>query len=197
MKTTIVYNHPYEKSFNHAILETVSETAQKMGHAVQIIDLDKEEFNPVMSSQDLLGFVKHEQVDPKAKRYGQMLAQSDHLVLIFPIWWELMPAMMKGFIDKVVFPGSFYEYKSDGLMMESKLKNLKTITIISTMNTPKSIYRFVFGNAIQKALVRGTFKKAGYKNVKWISLNQVKQSSQAKRESMLRVVANKISKRLS
>ncbi|MFS1664658.1 NAD(P)H-dependent oxidoreductase [Streptococcus sp. zg-JUN1979] len=196
MRTTIVYNHPYEKSFNHAILETVSERAQKMGQDVQVIDLDKEQFNPVMTSQDLLGFVKHEQIDPQAKQYGQLLAQSDHLVLIFPIWWELMPAMMKGFIDKVVFPGSFYEYKSDGLMMASKMKNLKTITIITTMNTPKGIYRFVFGNAIQKSLVRGTFKKAGYKNVKWISLNQVKQSSQEKRQRMLETVANNISKRL-
>lgn len=195
MKTTIVYNHPYEGSFNHAILERAVETAEKAGQEVQVIDLDKEKFNPVMTSQDLLGFVKHEQVDPQAKRYGELLAQSQHLVLIFPIWWELMPAMMKGFIDKVVFPGSFYDYKSNGLQMQRKIEGLETITIITTMNTPKSLYRFLYGNAIQKALVRGTFKKAGYKDVKWLSLNQVKQSSQEQRVGMLDRVANLLTKR--
>lgn len=197
MKTTIVYNHPYEGSFNHVILERAVETAEKAGQEVQVIDLDKEKFNPVMSSQDLLGFVKHEQVDPQAKHYGELLAKSQHLVLIFPIWWELMPAMMKGFIDKVVFPGSFYDYKPNGLQMQRKIEGLETITIITTMNTPKSLYRFLYGNAIQKALVRGTFKKAGYKDVKWLSLNQVKQSSQEQRAGMLYRVANLLTKRFN
>lgn len=195
MKTTIVYNHPYEGSFNHAILERTVQTAEEQGQEVSVIDLDKDGFNPVMTSQDLLSFVNHQQQDPQALAYGREIASSQHLVLIFPIWWELMPAMMKGFIDKVIFPGSFYDYKANGLQMTRKIEGLETITIITTMNTPKTIYRFLFGNAIQRALVRGTFQKTGYRDVKWISLNQVKQSSSVKRQGMLNKVGRLLAKR--
>ncbi|MBM7636753.1 NAD(P)H-dependent oxidoreductase [Streptococcus saliviloxodontae] len=195
MKTTIVYNHPYNKSYNHAILEAVEKIALEKGE-VKVIDLDAENFNPVMTSQDLLGFVKHEHMDLQAKAYGKEIATSDHLVLIFPIWWELMPAMMKGFIDKVVFPGSFYDYADNGLSMVAKHKQLKTVTIITTMNTPKLLYKLVYGNAIQRALVRGTFKKAGYKNIKWLSLNMVKMVSQEKRQNWFKKIAGKVKKRL-
>lgn len=196
MKVTIVYNHPYEKSFNNAILQTTVKALESINCEPTVINLDKENFNPVMTSEDLLAFVKHKQIDEQTKKYTKILEKSDHLILIFPIWWELMPAMMKGFIDKVVFPGSFYEYNSNGLTMNKKMKNIKTITIITTMNTPKIVYRFFFGNAIKKALINGTFKKTGYENSKWISFNMVKQASDNKRRKWLENLEHKIIKRI-
>lgn len=196
MKTTIVYNHPYEESYNHAILEATIQAAREANQEVTVIDLDAEGFNPVMTRQDLLGFVKHEQVDAQAKAYGEEIANSEHLILIFPIWWELMPAMMKGFIDKVIFPGSFYDYGKNGMTMVKKHENLKIISIITTMNTPKWLYRLYFGNAIERALVRGTFKKVGYRNVKWMSFNQVKSVSPQKRKQWLGQLKTRLSKRL-
>lgn len=193
MKTLIVYNHPYEGSFCHAILEKAVEGAKLKGE-VDVIDLDNDKFNPVMSKEDLLGFIKHNMVDEKAKDYAKRIQEADNLVLIFPIWWELMPAMMKGFIDKVVFPGSFYEYTKSGYGMETLVPNLKKVTVITTMNTPKLIYRLIYGNALKNALVKGTFKKAGIKNVEWLSFNMVKASTPEKRSSWLETVKRKISK---
>ena len=190
MKTLIVYNHPYEGSFCHAILESTIQGAKEARHEVDVINLDYENFNPVMTGKDLLGFIKHEMVDEQSKEYSRKIQQSDNLVLIFPIWWELMPAMIKGFIDKVVFPGSFYDYTASGYGMISKLPNLKKVTIITTMNTPKLVYRFIYGNALKNALVKGTFKKAGVKNVEWISFNMVKQSSDKQRTNWLRKARN-------
>ena len=174
MKTTIVYNHPYEKSYNHAILEASIVGAQKTGSHVHVIDLDSEKFNPVVTSEDLLGFIKHQQVDPQAQAYSRHIGTSDHLILIFPIWWELMPAMMKGFIDKVIFPGVFYDYKSNGYSMQARSEKLKTITVITTMNTPKLWYKFIYGNVIKNSLIKGTFQKTGYNDVQWLSYNMVK-----------------------
>lgn len=193
MKTLIVYNHPYEGSFCHAILEKTVEGALLKGE-VDIIDLDSDKFNPVMSQEDLLGFIKHKIVDEKAQDYAERIREADNLVLIFPIWWELMPAMMKGFIDKVVFPGAFYEYTKSGYGMKTLVPNLKKVTVITTMNTPKLIYRLIYGNALKNALVKGTFKKAGIKNVEWISFNMVKSSSVEKRNSWLETVKRKLSK---
>ncbi|MNB98444.1 azoreductase [compost metagenome] len=102
-----------------------------------------------------------------------------------------MPALMKGFIDKVIFPGELYDYTKSGLGMVSLMDNIKSTTIITTMNTPSIMYKLIFGDAIKKALITGTFKKTGCKNVKWLSLNMVKASSKAKREKWLKQIENR------
>lgn len=193
MKTVIVFNHPYERSYCNAILNSVTAGLQKANHEVDIINLDKEGFNPVMTAQDLKAFVDRKPIDRQVIDYKQRLDQADHLVFIFPIWWELMPAMTKGFIDKVIFPGVAYDYTRKGYGMIPLFKKIKSVTVITTMNTPSILYRLVFGNAIRKAILTGTFWKMGYKNRKWISLNMVKMASDAKRKKWL----NDIEKRFA
>lgn len=195
MKTLIVYNHPYEGSYNHAILEAVIKGVEKAQEEYDVIDLDKENFNPVMTSADLLGFVKHQAVDPMAVRYAEKIKQADHLVFIFPIWWELMPAMTKGFIDKVIYPGLTYNYQDNGISMVSTLPNLQSTTVITTMNTPKIMYKFTYGNALKKAMIKGTFKKSGFKNVKWLSLNMVKMVKPEKRQKWLDRIEKKFAQK--
>lgn len=194
MKTLVIYNHPYDGSYNHAILEAVIKGINQNHGEYEVIDLDKENFNPVMNANDLLGFVQHQAVDPMAINYAEKLYQADHLVFIFPIWWELMPAMTKGFIDKVIYPGLTYDYKKNGLSMVSLLPKLQSTTVITTMNTPKVMYEFIYGNALKKALIKGTFKKSGMKNVKWMSFNMIKMVKPEKRAKWLKKIEHKFSK---
>ncbi len=184
MKVVIIFNHPYEGSYCNAILDSVKTGLQKSNHEIDVIHLDREGFNPVMTAADLKAFVERKPVDPKVMEYKARLDQADHLVFIFPIWWELMPAMMKGFIDKVIFPGIAYEHKGT-YGMAPLFKKVKRVTVITTMNTPAVLYRFIFGNAVKKALLTGTFWKIGYRNRKWISLNKVKMVSAVKRKNWL------------
>ena len=184
MKTVIVFNHPYNGSYCTAILHSVTVGLQKANHEVDLIHLDKDGFNPVMTAQDLKGFVDRKPVDLKVIDYKERIDKADHLILIFPIWWELMPAMTKGFVDKVIFPGVAYDYKPNGFMVK-KWEKIKSITLITTMNSPRLVYRLIFGNAIKRALFTGTFWKMGYKNRKWISLNMVKFVSAEKRKRWL------------
>ena len=104
-----------------------------------------------------------------------------------------MPSMMKGFIDKVIFPGSIYSYTKSGYGMKNMLNNLKSTTVITTMNTPKLVYKLIYGNTVKKALINGTFKKIGFKNVKWISFNMVKSTSDKKRKKWLDNIEKKFS----
>ncbi len=184
MKVVIVFNHPYEGSYCTAVLNAALAGLKKANHETDLIHLDKERFNPVMSSEDLQGFRERRTVDPKVKEYKQRLDDAEHLVFIFPIWWELMPAMTKGFIDKVIFPGVAYDYSENGLMRRKFLK-MNGVTLITTMNTPSFFYRLFFGNAIKKAVLLGTFWKTGYKHRKWIKLSMVKFVSNKKRERRL------------
>lgn len=183
MRTAIVFNHPYERSFCTAILQSVTRGLHKAGHETDVLHLDNEQFDPVMRTADLEAFTLGEPIDPKVLEYRERLAAADHLILIFPIWWELMPAMTKGFIDKVIFPGVAYDYDKSGRFprMVKRFGRLKSITLITTMNTPSLMYRLIFGNAVKRALFTGTFWKLGYRNRKWINLGMVKFVSPEKR----------------
>lgn len=92
---------------------------------------------------------------------------------------------MKGFVDKVIFPGVAYTYTKSGRGMKPLFTQLKGVTVITTMNTPSLLYRFIFGNAIKKAFLTGTFWKTGYKNRRWINLSMVKAASKEKRQKWL------------
>ena len=188
MRVNIIFNHPYKGSYYHAILESVKQGLSKAGHEVDVINLDHDQFNPVMTAEDLLAFRNKKSMDPQALEYIQRIKSADHLVFIFPIWWELMPALMKGFIDKVIFPGEAYDYTSSGYGMITLMDNLKSATVITTMNTPAIMYKLIYGNAIKMSLIKGTLKKSGIKHVKWLSLNMVKASSSEKREKWLKKI---------
>jgi len=195
MRTAIVFNHPYEGSYCHSVLRAVLDGLHRGGHETDLLHLDREGFNPVMTAADLKGFTQGVPVDPKVLEYRERLQQADHLVFIFPIWWELMPAMTKGFIDKVIFPGVAYDYDRSGRWpkMVKRFDRLKGITLITTMNTQSLVYRLVFGNAIKKALFTGTFWKMGYGRRKWINLNMVKFVSEEKRRKWLEEIERRFS----
>jgi NAD(P)H dehydrogenase (quinone) len=117
-------------------------------HETDLIHLDNDNFDPVMRTKDLAAFVEakynaqnaYEVLDKQVLDYKSRLELAEHLIMIFPIWWELMPALTKGFIDKVIFPGVAYDYAAGGKRMVSRMKSLKTVTVITTMNTPSILY---------------------------------------------------------
>ena len=186
MKVVIVFNHPYDGSFCNAILQAVTTGLTKANHQIELIHLDKDNFNPVMTASDLKAFRDKKPVDPKVIEYNERIKDANHLIFIFPIWWELMPALMKGFVDKVIFPGVAYDYKdATNTYMKPLWTKLNGITMITTMNTPRWAYWLIFGNAIKKALLLGSFWKMGYKNRKWINLNSVKLVTKEKRAKWL------------
>ena len=190
MNTLIVFNHPYGGSFCGAILAAVERGLKTGGHKCRVINLDQDDFDPVMRSKDLLAFVGAgragadalDAIDDQVREYKEHLEWAEHLVMIFPIWWMTTPAMTKGFIDKVIFPAIAYDMK-DGRLV-SRL-SLRKVTVITTMNTPADIYREVFGNPLEGSLIKGTFRQIGIENIEWTSLNEVKQVSREQREAWL------------
>jgi len=201
MRVLIVFNHPYEGSFCNSILKSVSQGLINGNNELEIIHLDNEKFDPVMRAKDLQAFAlarkdpqrAYEMLDQQVIEYQKKLKSAQHIIFIFPIWWELMPALTKGFIDKLIFPSIAYEYQQKGSGMKSLLSNLTGVSVITTMNTPSIIYRLLFGNAIKKALLLGTFWKIGIKNRKWINLTNVKSVTKEKRELWLRELEEQFS----
>src|SRR5690554_1847014 len=194
MRTVIVFNHPYEGSYCNAILESVSKGLQESGHEIDLMHLDNDAFNPAMSSADLKAFIEHRAIDPQVTDYHDRLKKADHLLFIFPIWWDIMPATTKGFIDRVLSPGLAYDHHPRGFGLIPLLKNLKRVTVITTMNKPGIVYSLLMGNLIKKVMIKSVFKTMGYRNVAWISYTSVKRVKHEKRLKWLVQLENKFSK---
>lgn len=194
MRTVIVFNHPYNESFCNALFEAVIKGLHKAYHQVDLIHLDKDGFNPAMSSADLKAFVNHTAVDPQVISYQERLRKANHLIFIFPVWWDIMPAVTKGFIDRVLSPGMAYDHHPRGFGLRPLLNNLKSITVITTMNKPKIMYWAIVGNLIRKVMIRSVFNTMGYKNVSWISFTSVKRVNHKKRIKWLTNLEKRFSK---
>ncbi len=164
MKTLIIYAHPWDGSFNHHVLETTTTLLKNRGDQVDVIDLNKDQFNPVMTTEDLKVFASGQYADPMAEGYVQRLKEADNLVMIFPIWWYGEPAILKGFYDKVFLKGHVYgevEHKLEGLLKINKA------TILTTANIDKTIFSYL-GDPIQNVLAKGILRTVGINNVTWI-----------------------------
>lgn len=185
MKTTIVIGHPYKKSFNHAILEKVQ--AETKGTVINLIE---DKFNPAMLATDLAGFSKGVSHDPLVKNYQAILAQTDKLIFIMPIWWYGLPAIYKGFLDKVMLKGFAYTDGKNGLI--GNLKMIKETVIITTSEAPKWYLKYAAGNPI-KWLKKRVFNDIGLKNVKWYHQGNINKTTQATRAKFLDYVGTKVS----
>ena len=197
MRIAIVFNHPYEGSFGNAILNSLSKGLRAANHEVDLMHLDNDGFNPVMSKEDLRAFVERKPVDSQVIDYCERLRKADHLIFIFPIWWDLMPAMTKGFVDRVLTPGVVYDHHPRGFGLVPLLKNLRSVTIITTMNKPRLLYSLVIGNLIRKAMLKSVLRTMGYRNLEWLSYCSVKSVSQEKRLKWLADLENGYAKKFS
>ena len=183
MQTLVILTHPYSKSYCHALYQRVTQELEKAGHTVDRLHLDVENFDPIMRSADLAGYARGQSADPLVPHYQARIEAAQQLVFIFPIWWEVMPALLKGFIDKVFTNG--WAYKPAKLGVQGHLTHIERAVVITTMNTPKWAYRWLFGDAVQRALVRGTLRKCGVRKVQWVALSPVSHASDLKRQAWL------------
>lgn len=185
MKYLIVYSHPNPKSFNHAIKETVREELEKKGHEVRVRDLYGIGFDPVLKGRDFEALSKGEVL-------GDVRAEQDHLrwaqtaIFIFPVWWTGLPAMMKGYIDRVFSHGFAYAIENGGI---KKLLIGKKAMIINTTGSPREMYE---ASGMYKSLIQtsddGIFGFCGVEMVGHKFFPGVPFVSDADRKAMLEEV---------
>ncbi|MGN2665155.1 NAD(P)H-dependent oxidoreductase [Bacillus altitudinis] len=188
---TIVYAHPWDGSYNHAILTSITEKLETKREPFQVIDLYKDGFNPVFTAEELKHFHKGETPYLLVKDYQEKLKQSTELVFIFPVWWWDLPAMLKGFIDKVMLSGfAFIEDQNTGTL-KGLLTNIKKTTVISTSTTDKDYIESEAGNAIQSVFINRTLADLGLKNesTKWIHFSRVNLTTDEKRKQFLKEIS--------
>ena len=115
MRVLIVFAHPLETSFVSALHARVVETLRAGGHSVDDLDLYAEKFDPVMSREGLLRYVDTNANTCEVEAYVQRLRAAEALVLVFPVWFDGLPAIMQGYFQRVFLPGVAVRIDEAGL----------------------------------------------------------------------------------
>jgi putative NADPH-quinone reductase len=179
-KTVIINGHPDKESFSHALQKAYKAGALSTGNEVEEVTLSDMEF----STNLRFGYKKHTDLEHDLLNAWNKILQADHLVLIFPIWWGSMPALMKGFFDRILLPGFAFEYQEKSPFPPKLLKG-KTSEIITTMDTPVWYYKWVLGNLGIKLLRNSILGFCGIKNKQTTCLAIIKTSDEKQRQKWL------------
>lgn len=189
MKSTVILAHPWHGSYNKVLFDTVINRLQSKGKDVNVIDLYKDNFNPALTEKELSVYMQGIALDEKVLKYQDMLKESDEIVFIFPIWWYGMPAILRGFIDKIMIDKFAFEADSKG-KLHGKLTNIKRATLISTSEIPTWYMKYVAGDSIRRPFMSTTLKDVGIHNSKWFNKGRVGSSTDASRKDFINKIDN-------
>jgi len=193
MKISVILAHPDKKSFNHAIAKTAVDQLEQNGHAVHFHDLYAEKFDPILPANEILNPVSLPQ---QIKKHCKEIAAVDGIIIVHPNWWGQPPAILKGWIDRVIRPGVAYEFlendKGDGI--PQGLLKAKTAMVFNTSNTETDREKKVFGDPLEAIWKNCVWDLCGVKNVYRRMFNIIVISSKVQRKEWLEEVRQSVGK---
>jgi len=179
-KIAIINGHPNKDSFNFGIVKAYHEGATASGAIVKVITIAELDFNPNLK----YGYQQRTELEPDLMDAWQTILWADHLVWVHPVWWGGMPAIAKGFIDRLFLPGFAFRYREHSIFWDKLLKG-KTARIITTLDQPGWYYRLAFGRPSVNQLRKSTLQFCGVSPVRVTYLGIVRTSSAEKRAEWL------------
>jgi NAD(P)H dehydrogenase (quinone) len=148
MKASVILAHPNQRSFNHAIAATAADALKQDGHDVRFHDLHVERFDPILPTCE---FAKDALVPPEIDRHCAEIREADAIIIVHPNWWGQPPAILKGWVDRVIRPGVAYEFLEDdqGDGVPNGLLQAKAAVVFNTSNTTADRETHVFGDPLE------------------------------------------------
>jgi NAD(P)H dehydrogenase (quinone) len=195
MKILVVLAHPLKESFAASVAAMVNETLRASGHDVDFLDLYAEDFDPRLTADERSRMLEadydHSTVAPLVAR----LRAADGIVLVFPQWWFNMPAILKGFIDRVFVPGVAYNLAPDGGRLVPALSNVRHFWVVTTTGSPWWIVHFYMGNPVKRLLKRGVAAFCAKRlDFRMLSLHDMDRATVEKRKRFLERVRRDVAK---
>lgn len=187
MTISIILAHPREGSFNHAIAETVVRALRDGGHQVIFHDLYKEGFDPILPFEEIQ---KNAKPDSLIQMHCDEIAQAEGIVVVHPNWWGQPPAILKGWIDRVIRPGVAYEFLvgDSGEGVPCGLLKAKTALVFNTSNTPCERELEEFGDPLETIWKNCIFALCGVKNFYRKMFGVIVTSTEEQRKEWLKEV---------
>jgi len=149
LRVSVILGHPDPKSLNHAIAAAAVNTLRELGHEVRFHDLQAEGFDPVLPAGEA---ARDAELPPLVALHCAEIAEAEGLILVHPNWWGQPPAVLKGWVDRVLRPGVAYEFLpgDGGEGVPVGLLKPMTALVLNTSNTPAAREQAVFGDPLER-----------------------------------------------
>jgi putative NADPH-quinone reductase len=184
MNISIILAHPSPGSFNHAIAERAATTLTANGHGISFHDLYAEGFDPVLPAAEILSLAD---IPEDIARHCDEIAVADGVVVVHPNWWGQPPAILKGWVDRVIRPEVAYRFlegdKGEGV--PQGLLRARSAIVFNTANTPKLREREIFGDPLQLLWKNCIFELCGVRDVYRETFTVVVTSTRQQRQGWL------------
>lgn len=150
-KIFLLLGHPFKDGISGAIADAYEAGAREAGHIIERMNLGEMKFDPILHK----GYREIQQMEPDLVKFQQLVKDSDHFVIIYPVWWVGMPALLKGLFDRAWLPGSAFRYMRMPANMPGAGKRTifwhrmyrgKTSRIFMLSGTEPILVRFLPGN---------------------------------------------------
>ena len=146
MNALVVYCHPVEGSFCSAMRDAAISGLRAAGHTVGVIDLAAEQFNPVMTTSEWKTYQQgNGDIPIGLERDVALVKSAEIIVFVYPTWWGGLPAQLKGWLERVMLPGTAFVFNENNKVRPG-LRNIRRIHIASTFGSPWLYVRFVNDN---------------------------------------------------
>ena len=176
----VILGHPKNASFCGAIASCYMEGAKETGHEVRLISVGDLSFDPLLRT----GNASSQELEPDLVAAQAAITWAQHIVFVYPIWWGSMPALLKGFIDRVFLPGFAFKYRESSPFWDRLLSG-RSAHLLVTMDAPPWFFRWVYRMPGHNQMKRAILGFCGIRPVSITSFGPIKGSTQQKREKWL------------
>ena len=183
MRVLYLYAHPLPESFHAAIREEVRAGLREAGHEVDLCDLYAEGFNPVLSAEERRGYHEVPANRAPVEAHVARLERAEALVISFPTWCFGMPAILKGWLDRVMLPG--VSFRLEGGVAKPNLLHISKVAGISTYGRPRWTAMYM-GDPPRKAVTRYMRVVSGVRaSVQYHALYDMNRATENRRTAFL------------
>jgi putative NADPH-quinone reductase len=196
MKISVILAHPDKDSFNHAIAQAAHDELKDRGHIVFFHDLYEELFDPLLPATE---FFKDALLPADVAQHCLEIAEADGIIIIHPNWWGQPPAILKGWIDRVIRPGVAYEFMEgdSGEGIPRGLLKARVALIFNTSNPLSDREKLVFGDPLETIWKNCILGLCGVQNVRRTMFNVIVTSTGDERKKWLQEVRQTVSEAMS
>nr|BAJ06860.1 putative integron gene cassette protein [uncultured bacterium] len=178
----VILGHPDTNSFCDVLAKAYIDSAKLSGSEVRELQLGELKFDPILWN----GYDKIQELEPDLVKSQELIKWPNHIVFVYPNWWGAMPALMKGFFDRVFLPGFAFKYR-EGSQFWDKLLSGRTAQLMVTMDTPPWYYRWIYHRPGHNEMKRTILGFCGIKVVKISEFAPIKGSSQQQRNKWIAI----------
>lgn len=194
MRALVVVANPNPASYGHALAEAAVDGLRTAGHDVDVVDLYAAGFRAAMSAAERVAYETDEPIlDPQVAEHADLVRRAELLVFVYPTWWSGLPAILKGWLERVMVPGVGFRFDADGRVRPG-LTHVRRIVGISTYGSPRPYVAAINDNG-RRTLTRTLRLSCGWRaRTAWLGLYRMDTRTDSERVAFVERVRTRMAR---